>query len=206
MNVNLLTYTALATRTESVLPPYMGMPQKTSRCLHAALGMQTELAELLGSFRNTPDGEPLDLVHIKEEIGDVFWYVAIACEARGLNFAEWVGEARYEPTDFPLWLTIVAMIHSAEYSDAVKRTIFYGKEPTWDKWDRPLLMLMTMMVQLAYACKLNLVDILEANIAKLAKRYPDKFSADQAVNRDLDAERAALEGKAEPLAGKIGTP
>ena len=33
----------------------------------------------------------------------------------------------------------------------------------------------------------------EKNIAKLRKRYPEKFDAVQAVNRDLVAERAALE-------------
>lgn len=33
----------------------------------------------------------------------------------------------------------------------------------------------------------------EAVIAKLRKRYPEKFDAEAAVNRDLDAERAALE-------------
>jgi len=31
------------------------------------------------------------------------------------------------------------------------------------------------------------------NIAKLFKRYPDKFDADHAINRDLDGEREVLE-------------
>ena len=34
---------------------------------------------------------------------------------------------------------------------------------------------------------------MEANIAKLAKRYPDKFSEEAAVTRDLAGERAILE-------------
>lgn len=37
-------------------------------------------------------------------------------------------------------------------------------------------------------------SILERNIAKLRARYPGKFDADQAVNRDLDAEKRALGG------------
>jgi NTP pyrophosphatase (non-canonical NTP hydrolase) len=41
---------------------------------------------------------------------------------------------------------------------------------------------------------LNFQTILEKNIAKLEKRYPDKmFSPDHAKNRDLDAEREILE-------------
>lgn len=35
----------------------------------------------------------------------------------------------------------------------------------------------------------------DRNIAKLAKRYPDKFTEDAALNRDVVAERAILENK-----------
>jgi NTP pyrophosphatase (non-canonical NTP hydrolase) len=36
-------------------------------------------------------------------------------------------------------------------------------------------------------------DVFDANIAKLAKRYPDKFTTDAAVNRDLEAESNVLQ-------------
>ncbi len=35
--------------------------------------------------------------------------------------------------------------------------------------------------------------ILDTNIAKLKHRYPEKFTADRAINRDLDTERQILE-------------
>jgi len=41
----------------------------------------------------------------------------------------------------------------------------------------------------------NWDDILTTNIAKLKKRYPDKFTAEAAINRDLSAERKILEGE-----------
>jgi hypothetical protein len=34
----------------------------------------------------------------------------------------------------------------------------------------------------------------ETNIAKLRRRYEGKFTANEALNRDLDAERKILEG------------
>ncbi|MBS1722752.1 MAG: hypothetical protein JSS66_07055 [Armatimonadetes bacterium] len=37
--------------------------------------------------------------------------------------------------------------------------------------------------------------VLERNIAKLRARYPDKFTMDAALNRDLDKEKSALLGK-----------
>ncbi|WKZ86275.1 hypothetical protein N5B55_04815 [Ralstonia pickettii] len=48
----------------------------------------------------------------------------------------------------------------------------------------------------------------EKNIAKLRKRYPDKFNHHDAVNRDLAGERAILEGKVLPGGGliQVGNP
>ena len=39
-------------------------------------------------------------------------------------------------------------------------------------------------------------QILETNLAKLKARYPEKFTSENAINRDLDKERDILEGKA----------
>ena len=44
------------------------------------------------------------------------------------------------------------------------------------------------------ALELSWDDGLERNIAKLKKRYPDKFTAGDAIVRDLEAERKILEG------------
>jgi NTP pyrophosphatase (non-canonical NTP hydrolase) len=45
-------------------------------------------------------------------------------------------------------------------------------------------------------CRVNNFDIekmMEKNIAKLRARYPEKFDAEKAINRDLDVERRILE-------------
>jgi hypothetical protein len=39
----------------------------------------------------------------------------------------------------------------------------------------------------------DLHKLCEINIEKLKARYPEKFSTDKAVNRDLDTEREILE-------------
>jgi len=93
--------------------------------LHMVLGMQTEAAEIADVYKKCiAYKKPLDFVNIKEEVGDLMWYVANLCNMNG--------------------------------------------------WD--------------------LRDILETNIAKLAARYPDKFTEDSAINRDLSFERQILEG------------
>ena len=93
--------------------------------LHMVLGMQTEAAEIADVYKKCiAYKKPLDFVNIKEEVGDLMWYVANLCNMNG--------------------------------------------------WD--------------------LRDILETNIAKLAARYPDKFTEENATNRDLSFERQILEG------------
>lgn len=45
------------------------------------------------------------------------------------------------------------------------------------------------------ASQANWDNILETNLNKLKKRYPDKFTSEDAINRDLISERQILEGK-----------
>jgi NTP pyrophosphatase (non-canonical NTP hydrolase) len=103
-----------------------GERQFVAELMHASMGMVTEAGEFIDALKkHTIYGKPIDRVNLVEEIGDLFWYQALACRALGVSFEE----------------------------------------------------------------------VMERNIAKLRKRFPEKFTAELALSRDLDAERAALEGK-----------
>lgn len=57
--------------------------------LHAAMGIGTEAGELLDAFkRKLFYGKELDVVNVKEEIGDIMWYVAILLRELDLDFHE----------------------------------------------------------------------------------------------------------------------
>lgn len=71
-----------AIRTES--PNYF---QQDPRVLHAAFGLVTESAELLDAIKKaTFYGKALDVTNIKEEAGDILWYLAILFDALGTDF------------------------------------------------------------------------------------------------------------------------
>lgn len=94
------------------------------RLLHAALGLQTEAGEFADPIKKYVFyGKPIDHVLLEEELGDLTWYIALACNALGLD----------------------------------------------------------------------MMAVMEKNVAKLKQRYPEKFTEDKALNRDLDAERKILE-------------
>jgi NTP pyrophosphatase (non-canonical NTP hydrolase) len=65
---------------------YKTLPQDKAELLHAALGLfeAQELFEAL--YRHIFMGEPLDVANIKEEIGDLNWYLAII--KRKLNLTQ----------------------------------------------------------------------------------------------------------------------
>lgn len=77
-----------ALRTESALTPLSDVYEKnTSRILHAAIGIATESGEFLDALKKFLFyGKTLDLVNLKEEIGDILWYVALAMDALGTDF------------------------------------------------------------------------------------------------------------------------
>ena len=103
--------------------------------LHMILGMQTEAAEIADVYKECiAYKKPLDFVNIKEEVGDLMWYIANMCNMNG--------------------------------------------------WD--------------------LRDIMQTNIDKLKARYPEKFTEEHAINRDLDIERKILEN-IPPISGGVRT-
>lgn len=67
-----------ALRTESSIFHNTGLSNE--RLIHAAFGMQTEAAEFTDALKKSIFyGKPLDITNLKEELGDLLWYMAIAC-------------------------------------------------------------------------------------------------------------------------------
>lgn len=63
------------------------------RILHALIGLQTEVSELISQFVDALiSDQPLDLVNLFEEAGDTKWYLDALCHALGTNI-ELVGIA-----------------------------------------------------------------------------------------------------------------
>lgn len=71
-----------AIRTES---PNFFAPNQ--RILHAAIGCVTESGEMLDALKKSIFyGKPLDVVNVKEEAGDLLWYLAILFDEIGTDF------------------------------------------------------------------------------------------------------------------------
>jgi NTP pyrophosphatase (non-canonical NTP hydrolase) len=184
--MNLQQYSELALRT-------CQLKGRQFELEHAAYGMMTEAGELVDCFKKESIyGRDIDIVNVKEEVGDGMWYANLALATLGLDWKlrapQPLWDDDHEPTSFELSTVAcvtaaafgVCVTHPEDARGATKNLAFY----------------IALLRLVADRYGFTLEDAAEINIAKLAKRYPEgTFSAERALNRDLDGERAVLEGK-----------
>ena len=61
----------------------------TIQLLHGILGMSGEVGEIVDAFKKaTLYDKPIDIENVKEECGDVLWYMSIVLESVGSSFEE----------------------------------------------------------------------------------------------------------------------
>lgn len=73
-----------AIRTESTV---FNIEPGDERLLHAGIGLATEAGEFLDQLKkHVFYGKPLDKVNLKEELGDMMWYMAIALDELDSDF------------------------------------------------------------------------------------------------------------------------
>ena len=85
------------------------------------------------------------------------------------------------------------LTETGELADIFKKSLAYNKEIDWVNAGEEIG---DIMWYIANFCRINNLDlnkILETNIAKLQARYPDSFTEESALNRDLEREREVLE-------------
>jgi NTP pyrophosphatase (non-canonical NTP hydrolase) len=86
-------YQKLAERTESkkfdAISERMADEDKMIRLQHAAFGFCTEAGEFMDMLKkHIFYGNELDEINLAEELGDLLWYVALACNAMDINLED----------------------------------------------------------------------------------------------------------------------
>ncbi len=85
---------------------------------------------------------------------------------------------------------------SGELLDILKRHVFYGKEMDGESLKHFAEELGDVLWYVAVGCDLLETDIdtvMQANLRKLKARYPEKFTKERALDRQLQAEWEALD-------------
>lgn len=169
------------------------------RLLHMSEGIANEtgeLKEVLDKFlRGEGDLDTLKL--IREEIGDLMWYSAGICYVLDMSFEEILDVMCAHPFDRTLsgWangMMSEIVLGSGVIAEHVKKHVFYGKDYDTEKVTNALANIVHASVGLARVLGIDFESILKDNIAKLAARFPDKFTEIDAIERDKEAEYEAM--------------
>jgi len=191
-----------AIRTEAPSTPAL-----LGRRTHAVFGLATEIGELCETLQRGM-GFNLDRVNTIEEIGDVLSYVAILCDSRGMTFEEcMIAASRCTQSSlrraavrlkFHEGASIIDPVlslaaASGKLTDLLKREIFYGKVAERCEFVERIGDVLGQLTVLLWILGSTIDEAMDASICKLTARFPEKFAEKQAIERDLVAERAALE-------------
>lgn len=80
-------------RTCKNYPLGLQVSEKDANFLHAVLGIAGEAGELVDAFKKHLIYEkPFDTVNAKEELGDILWYMALACRVLSVTFEQLMEE------------------------------------------------------------------------------------------------------------------
>lgn len=120
-------------------------------------------------------------------------YDTLALRTLSTRFHIGDGESSSEVSPDLLHGAIGLATEAGELLDAIKRALFYGGELDRTNLIEELGDLEWYMAVIRDALDVEQSEVQRINIEKLRARYPEKFSKDDALNRDLDQERAILE-------------
>lgn len=199
--MNLQTYIPLALRTEAptsnVAKAIVGsastdLNHRLVRTLHAVMGLSTEVGELLEAYNDAKKAGKMDRVNVGEEIGDCFWYNAIFIDANGIDH-----DAMLEDPSCGKGLRVGRLLRQMSVDasilmDECKRALFYNKDFNEARLLETFGDLYSRQMKLCGYFRFNPDELRAINISKLQTRYPEKFSENEAVNRDLEGERKVL--------------
>lgn len=186
---SLVEYQLLASRT----CPDLLREHENKR--HMNLGVITEIGEVLDIFKkNLAYKKPIDVINLGEELADISWYIVNKCRFHqiplGNNFdivkaeiAELLATKMFIEQGLSKDLKAEALMHPLLQA-------YCG--PTDSIFSAPIIQL-AILANIAEWYELDFFQLLTNNIDKLRIRYPEKFTEEAALNRDLDAERVELE-------------
>ena len=139
---------------------------------HMIMGILDEWYETKDEISNMESTGPDAKENIIKELGDVFWYVANYCRMFKIDFTN--------GRDIGMAYDTIAVkligIH--------KKELAYGKDVVWEEVN---YLMQGILYWLDLTCELldvNQSDVFERNIKKVTARFPEKFDANLAINKD----------------------
>jgi NTP pyrophosphatase (non-canonical NTP hydrolase) len=153
---------------------------KEDDLLHMISGLITETSEIIDPLKKQlAYKKELDMVNIKEELGDGLFYIAGLANVENLSLEGFtVMKLGLQDSIHDQLFTFLRHTLEIYYAPVRKGRIEY---------------LLNLWVNIIQKFGFTLDEIVESNQLKLNARYKEKFTTTEALNRDLETERKILE-------------
>lgn len=179
-------YQSLAKKTLAILE------NKGADVDHMILGMITESGEISDIFkRKLAYKKNVDTINLKEEIGDLCWYLANLLTIQETSFV-YIRE-RFDLSEKHLSEAKICIDINAHIYAVSKYYMYQNQLHT------EIENIIGALLNICNLYEINLYECLYINIMKLKKRYPDGFNEVDALVRDVEEERKVLESTEEEI-------
>jgi NTP pyrophosphatase (non-canonical NTP hydrolase) len=172
--MNFTQYKPLALRTEKPLASAL------LRLEHVALGLATESGEYTTEVKRAAIYDkpltPEMVAHMREELGDILWYVAIGCDVFNMDIPEY--QYLFDTSGLPA----VAQLKLASLRIATEIGFFtfeipnFGLQRHQDSIMRGFVNIVSAVAHACDALGFSIEDVMDENIAKLQERFPNAYS------------------------------
>lgn len=160
--------------------------------IHMTDGMNTELGEINECLFLKDPGHAFDHVNLREEAGDLTWYNGNFGNLWSVDLNEIPFKQNYYFSGGVNVLTQL-QICIARLMDYDKKELAYGKAKNLETIQECFRDVLRATSDFFLFYGIDPEAAMDININKLKARYPEKFTEEKAINRNLDAERAILE-------------
>lgn len=162
---------------------------------HMIMGMITELGELTDIHKkNIVYGKEIDRVNQIEEVGDFMWYFSNYLMINKIEIELMSRKIEELTANFSIQELIYNLnIHVAQLSSAELLSTKLPRTTSEASQKRALLAIINTLRLYCKTYQLDFEGCLFSNINKLYVRYPEQFSEDAALVRNLEEERRILE-------------
>lgn len=190
-------------KSERTLSYQFNSNKSVEKLLHGTIGMITEVDEFLENFSEESwlqrlrvaigiEKNKFDSINVIEELGDITWYAAIFFrEFPTMSYSDIIPSEVSSPFKSSLQI----MSFSCEILDMMKKKIYYNKDYSDENLQMLVSEIMSIVLGICEYYNISIEDVFQRNISKLEKRYPEKFTSENAINRNLELERKTLEEK-----------
>lgn len=172
--------------------------------IHMTIGINTEVGEIIaGLTKYNKEIESsysleIDKINLQEELGDILWYFVNYATFANFDLTNFEFKKEYyfqeeytKNSNINPYLLLV--IYASDLLDYDKKALAYKKIKHTEEVYNTFKSLFQAISDMFLNWDLDPYKAMQNNIDKLRIRYPEKFTSENAINRNLDKERIELE-------------